>query len=376
MMDKTTFPVRARTVPRRPIAVISALLIALTMPALAHAGIVLSDLKGRTVTLEAPARRMVVDDGRLILALSFLTDDPVSLVAAWPHDVDRFGRELYASYRQKFPAIATLPRSASSAQDMIAEQIIAANPDLVVLSLYSHPAEQQLEQLKQAGIPVIFVDFVADPFANSDRSLDILGKAVGRQAEADRVIAFRKHHKALITARIAKSDRSGRPVVFMETHASMQEPCCNSPGTGNVGKFIEFAAARNIGDILASKPFGQISLEYVLASKPEVYIASGGEYMANRGGLLIGPNYDAKQTRDSMARLLARPGFRTIPAATKGAVHGLSQQIFNSPLDVLALELIARWTHPELFEDIDVEATRGTLNSLMAVPLTGTYWTD
>ena len=77
-----------------------------------------------------------------------------------------------------------------------------------------------------------------------------------------------------------------------------------------------------------------------------------------------------------MARLLARPGFAAIPAVATGAVHGLSQQIFNSPLDVLALELIAKWTQPKLFEDLDVEATRRTLNGFMAVPLTGVYWTD
>jgi iron complex transport system substrate-binding protein len=77
-----------------------------------------------------------------------------------------------------------------------------------------------------------------------------------------------------------------------------------------------------------------------------------------------------------MAKLLDRPGFAAIPAVTTGAVHGLSQQIFNSPLDLLALELIAKWTHPKLFQDIDVEATRRTLNGFMAVPLTGTYWTD
>ncbi|MVA22018.1 ABC transporter substrate-binding protein [Agrobacterium vitis] len=349
---------------------------ALMVPTLAHADIILNDLKGRTVTLAKPASRLLVDDGRLILALSFLSDNPVSLVAAWPHDIDRFGRELYASYRQRFPQIDTLPKSTSNAQDISAEQVIAAKPDLVVLSLYSHPAEQQLEQLKQAGIAVIFVDFVADPFANSDRSLEVLGKAIGREAQAGKVIAFGSQQKAGIAERIAKSEPSDKPAVFLETHASTQEACCNSPGSGNVGKFIDFVNARNIGDILVGKPFGQISLEYVIASQPDIYIASGGDYMANRGGLLIGPHYTAQDTHAAMARLLARPGFAGLPAVTKGAVHGLSQQIFNSPLDLLALELIAKWTHPKLFADMDIEATRQALNGFMAVPLDGTYWTD
>lgn len=341
----------------------------------AHAEIALTDLKGRSVTLEQPARHLLVDDGRLIIALSFLADDPVGLVAAWPHDVGRFGQELYADYQQRFPEIDTLPKTASNTQDLAVEQVIAAKPDLVVLSLYSHPAQEQLEQLKEAGIPVVFVDFTADPFANTDRSLEVLGKAIGGEERAARVVAFRQTQRRLLSERIAGSTSERKPAVFVETHASSTEPCCNSPGSGNIGKFIDFVGGRNIGAVLKDKPFGQVSLEYVISSKPDIYIASGGQYMEKRGGLLIGPRYTPAETQASIDRLLARPGFSALPAIAEGKVHGMSQQFFNSPLDLLALELIARWVHPELFSDIDVETVRQELNRFMAVPVTGAYWT-
>ncbi len=345
-----------------------------TVPSLARADIILHDLKGRTVTLAKPASHIVVDDGRMIVALSFLTEDPVRLIAAWPHDVDRLGQELYGSFRARFPSIDSLPRSTSNAQDMVVEQIFAARPDLVVLSLYSHPAEQQLDQLAQAGIPVVFVDFVSDPFDNTDRSLEILAQAIGRSGAAEKIVAFRDQQREMIRSRLAGTTE--RPAVFMETHASTQEACCNSPGTGSAGKFLDFVHARNIGDILKNKPFGQISLEYVVASRPDIYVATGGAYMAKRAGLLIGPAFGRDETRQSLDRLLARPGFRDLPAVKAGAVHGLSQQLFNSPLDILALDLLAKWTHPALFKDLDVEAAKQTLNGLMAVPLTGSYWTE
>ncbi len=341
----------------------------------AHAEVTLTDLKGRSVTLQKPASRLLVDDGRLIIALSFLSTDPVSLIAAWPHDLDRFGRELYATYLAKFPAIATLPKSTSNAQDMAVEQVIAARPDLVVLSLHSRPAEQQLAQLDEAGIPVIFVDFSADPFLNTDKSLDILGKAIGRDEQAEKVVAFRREQKHVLADRISKAGGLQKPIVFMETHASTDEACCNSPGSGNVGRFIDFVGGANIGAVLHGKPSGQISLEYAIAAKPDVYIASGGQYMETRGGLLVGPNYSASQTQASLDRLLARPGFSSLPAVDTGNVHGISQQLFNSPLDLLAMELIARWVHPDLFADIDIETARQRLNGFMAVPLTGAYWT-
>ncbi len=342
----------------------------------AEAEVVLQDLKGRAVTLAAPAKRLVVDDGRMIVALSFLSDDPVGLVAAWPHDVDRFGRELYAGYRARFPQIDSLPKSGSNAQGVNAEQILAVHPDAVLLSVYSRPAEQQLRQLDQAGVPVIFVDFVADPLANTDRSLEIVGKAIGREAQAERVVALRRKYRAAVAEKVANVADDARPVVFMETHASTREACCNSPGATGLGKFLQFVRARNIGDILGNKPFGQLNLEYVVSAKPDVYIASGGEYMKARAGLLIGPHFDAETTRRSMQALLARPGVSLLPAVKKGATHGISQQLFSSPLDILALELLAKWTHPDLFKDLDVDATRKELNDLMAVPLDGAYWTE
>ena len=266
----------------RPILAALAMLVFVLGAPRAEAEIVLHDLKGRTVTLAAPAKRLVVDDGRMIVALSFLSRDPVGLIAAWPHDVDRFGRELYASYRKRFPQIDSLPRTASNAQDMNVEEILAARPDAVLLSVYSHRADQQLRELEQAKIPVIFVDFVTDPLNNTDRSLEIVGKAIGREAQAERVVALRTQHRTAIANRIAGLKDAARPSVFMETHASTRETCCNSPGSEGIGKFLQFVGARNIGDILGNKPFGKLNMEYVVSAKPDVYIASGGIHEESR----------------------------------------------------------------------------------------------
>ncbi len=360
----------------RLFALVASALLLLTFASGASAAITVTDMKGRQVSLPKPAQRLVIDDGRMIIALGFLTDDPVSMIAAWPHDVDRFGRELYADYQKRFPQIDTLPKSTSNAQDMAVEQVLAGHPDAVVLSVFSHPADEQLKQLDKAGIPVIFVDFVTSPLKNTDISLQILGAITGREQQAQRVVELRQQHRALIAQRVQDVAVSDKPSVFLEPHASTQEACCNSPGGAGIGTFIDFAGARNIGDILKGKPSGQLSPEYILASKPDVYIATGGEYMKSRGGLLVGPRFDAQTTSLSLQQLLERPGFSALPAAQYHAVHGFSQQLFNSPLDILALELIARWSHPKLFADLDVEATRRSLNALSAVPLDGLYWTE
>jgi iron complex transport system substrate-binding protein len=275
----------------------------------------------------------------------------------------------------RFPVLDTLPAIASNAGELAVEQVISAAPDLLVLSVFSKVSVQQLQQLDAAGIPVIYVDFLIDPLTNTDRSLTLLGAAIGRSEAAATVIDFRRRHREAIEAKLAGLDPARKkPSVFLETHASAVEACCNSPGTGNLGLYIDLVGGHNIGDVLSGRPFGQINIEYILASAPDVYIASGGAYMQERSGLLVGPGYDEATTRASLDRLLARPGFSGLPAVQSGHVHGLAKALFDPVWDILSLELLAKWVNPDLFADLDVDRTREELNTLSSVHLAKGYW--
>lgn len=365
--------------PSLVLACLSVLIGFLAVTQAARAQIRLEDIGGHAVVLDKPARRIAVDDGRTIIAMSFLSDDPVDLIAAWPHDVDRFGRELYAAYSQKFPALDSLPRVASNAQDMDVEQILALRPDAFLVSTVTHASPAQLEQLRQGGITVIAIDFVTDPLSNTDLSLAIIGKATGHEAEAERIIALRDKVRAGIAAKLQAADATSggkgtpHPKILLEPHASTREPCCNSPGKAGLGKFLSAVGADNSGAVIGDRPFGKLALEQVIASAPTVYIATGGAYMKDRGGLLIGPAFSPEQTQKSLNTLTERTGFSVLDLKPE-AVHGISQQLFSSPLDILVLELLAKWARPDVFAAVDVETTRTALNRLMAVPLTGPYW--
>jgi iron complex transport system substrate-binding protein len=347
----------------------------------AQAAIVVTDIRGNTVSLSEPAHRIAVDDGRTIIAMSFLSDDPVARLAAWPHDVNRMGQEIYDAYRRKFPAIETLPRLASNAQEANIEQMLSVRPDVVFLSTSSHVSEMQVDQLKAGGIAVLFIDFQSDPLDNTDRSIEIMGKAMAREAAASRVVALRQEARRVIETRLTDATRSGgqsdqkTPVVFVEPHASTQDACCNSPGEGGVGTFLTLIGVDNVGRAIGNRPSGKLLMENLIAARPNVYIATGGAYMKGRGGLLIGPAFDDKDTQASLSALLARTGFSALQLKPD-QVHGLSQQLFNSPLDILTLQLFAKWAWPNVFADIDPEKTMQAMNRLSAVRLEGTFWTQ
>src|SRR5690606_36813455 len=92
-----------------------ALVVAAAAAGGASAQIQVTDLAGRSVSLERPASRMVIDDGRFLTALAMIHPDPSTFLAAWPHDTSRIGSQAWQGLRSRFPGLASLPTVPSSA---------------------------------------------------------------------------------------------------------------------------------------------------------------------------------------------------------------------------------------------------------------------
>ncbi|MBS7586152.1 ABC transporter substrate-binding protein [Ancylobacter defluvii] len=341
----------------------------------AAAAIALKDVTGREVTLAKPASRIVIGDGRFLLALALIHPDPVSLIAGWPRDINRIGRAAYAAWQKKFPTINDILQTSAANAAISVERIIAAQPDLAVFSLGAQPSDEERVRLEAAGVPVAVVDFFVKPLDNMEASLRLIGGAIGREAQAEAFIAFRRAHFDVVRTRVAQLPPEKKPRLFFEAHAAMTADCCNSPGRGNIGEVIEAVGATNIGATVISGAFGKLNLEYVIAQDPQVYVATGGSHMEGTAGLLIGPEYSVERARETLAGLIRRPGFEGMSAVRNHRVYGLAHQMLNSPLDVLTLEVLARWAHPELFADLDPDATLAEINTrFLAVPVTGPNW--
>lgn len=333
-----------------------------------------TDVRGRTVDVPVPATRLLIDDARHLIALSLILPDPSAVLAAWPHDTHRIGAATWEQYRETFPRLESLPRVASSAATFSLEQALAVRPDVAVFSLNQGPSDAQIDQLSRAGIPVVFVDFFFQPFEHVEPSLRLLGALTGREDRAEAFIALRRRRIDLIASRL-RGTASPAPTVFLEAHAGMSDECCNSPGRGNVGDYIAFVGGHNIGADVLPGASGRLNVEYIVSRNPDVYIATGGPHLEAAGGLVVGPGYSPDEGRAALARMADRPGIALLPAVKTGRVHALSHQLLNSPLDILAVEALARWIRPGLFGDLDPTATLAEINSgFLTVPLEGTFW--
>ena len=341
----------------------------------AQGTIAITDIRGRAVTVPRNSNRLLIDDGRYLLALSLIHPDPVSVVAAWPHDINRISQQTYDRYVAKFPRLATIPRVASSAGTFSLEQAIAANPSVAIFTLGQGPTDAQLRQFAAAGIPVVFIDFFSQPFEHLERSLTILGQITGRETQARDFIAWRGARMQHIAARVKTAGPP--PKVFLEAHAGISADCCNSPGKGNIGDYITFVGGHNIGADVLPGASGRVSVEYVISQNPAVYILTGGPHLEKQGGYVVGPTFTVERSQQSLRRMTGRPGLSLLTAVTSGRVHGLSHQLLNSPLDILAVEALASWIHPGLFADLDPARTITELNQkFLAVPIEGPLWTN
>ena len=337
----------------------------------------LKDLRDRRVRALPPGGKLSIDDGRYLIALSLIHPDPVSLLAAWGGDVNRISPEMHAAFVARFPALAQLPKIAQSGHAFNAEAVLAARPATAVVSLDSGPSDEQAAQLEAADVSVAFIDFFSHPFENASRSLALLGGLIGRSEQAQAFVAFKQARLDRISSRVAGVPQDRRPTVFLEPHAMITPDCCASPGKGNIGDYIAFVGGRNIGADVLNQPTGKLNLEYVIQRDPDVYIATGGPHLARAGGFVVGAGFSAEQSQAGLRRVAARPGIATLKAVRQGRAHGLSHQLINSPIDVVAVEVLAKWIHPELFEDLDPRATLDEINSrFLAVPYQGAYWAD
>lgn len=339
--------------------------------------IVVTDIAGRSVTIERPAKRIILGEGRQLLALALLHPDPVSMLAGWPGDLKRQDEATYELYRKRFPGLDAVPLIGRGSVDTFSiEQALAAAPDVAILSGGYGPSVQSTEivsRLEAAGVAVVFIDFIAKPLENTLPSIRILGRILGREPEADAYAAFYKSRMDRIAGRLAES-RPNLPSVLMHAHAGLGD-CCNSPARATIGAFIDAAGGVNIAADVLKQPFGQLNPEYVIERDPDIYVGTGGVHLIGKGGLVMGPAIAEGTAREALAAVVRHPVLAGLRAVSEERVYGIWHIFNNLPMNFLAVEALARWFHPALFADVDPDESLRTLNErFLPVPLEGIYW--
>lgn len=337
-----------------------ATLLALSSSALATTyPVTLTDSDGKQVTLKQEPKRVVLQDGRDILTLALLDrDDPFHRLVAWNNLLKKSDAPTWELMAGKWPdAKKIIDMGFSDKGEVNLESVVAEHPDLMIAQLRSKPSLTQggvLDKMKQLGIPVLFIDTFEKPVLDTPESISSLGVALNRETEAKEYTDFyQQHYQAILDKTRAVKPQ---PQVFIEAKAGLGglESCCFTHAHVGWGAMVEAVGAKNIGSGLLPGATGDISLEKVIAMKPDVYIVSGSQWASkNNAAVPFGYNVTQMQVDQAFDRMKQRPGFAQVSAISNNRFYGLYHNFYNHPYNIVGLEYLAKFIYPQQFTELD-----------------------
>ncbi len=264
-------------------------------PVLAEsAGVAVTDMMGREITLAAPAARVVA-----------LTAADCEILCALGCEDALVGRGEYCDY----PASVLEKPSVQSGYETNIEQIIALEPQVVLMATMAQTVEQ-VEALENAGIRVVVSD--AQDIAGVYTSIRLIGALMGKEAEAEKLAGGMQSAFAAIAENAEKNGNTGKTVYFEVS------PLQWGLWTAGKGTFMdELAALCGLTNAFADvEGWAAISEEQVLERDPD-YIVTITMYYGE------GPT--------PVEEIASRPGWDDLKAVRNGDILNADSNEISRP---------------------------------------------
>ena len=244
---------------------------------------------------------------------------------------------LFAWYAAMDPRIRAKQLPVPGNWDFVSiESVVALQPDLVIL--WSQQVES-IAALEERGIPVfgVFINCREDVY----REMLLLGQLTGRENRAAELVAGTRSALGAVEQRLSILPAVGRPgVYFMWAQGNLETSGRNS----TVNELIQLSGGRNVCEDIPNEHL-IVNMERVMAWNPAVIVMWYNE-------------------RKDPAGILSDPGWQGIEAVKLKRVHEFPE-VFLCDLWTLkfqyAAKMVARWTHPGLFPDLDLTNERGKM---------------
>ncbi|MDK2990509.1 MAG: hypothetical protein PWR16_2038 [Methanoculleus sp.] len=229
------------------------------------------------------------------------------------------------------------------------EKVIAADPDLIFAATGN--TEDVVNRLRSLGMTVITLN----PLTVDDvlRDITLVGKATGQEEEAAALV------QNLATRIQAVTDKTGalkeEPSV---AHVVWYDPIWVSGRGTFQEEVISMAGGTNAFDSI--KGWGIVGLEEFITTNPDYIFVSSGDGMSAGGRDIV---YDY---------IMNEPRLQRLDAVRNGHVYVIDADAISrgSPRIVDALEEVADYLHPDLFDAIPQKETPVTQSpGFGAIPL-------
>ncbi len=259
----------------------------------------------------------------------------------------------YADYVKGTPAVGT-----TTEWDM--EKIFEIKPD-VVLAYAVYDYSSQRTALNDAGITLVQMNFhVPETYCSEVKKL---GWLLNKKERAEELIDFEEEHLNFINDRVKGLNKEQKPRVYAESYKDLQygptsSICCAVEPCGGINIVADLNSTSSIDPekVISENP------QVILKMTSNLFIPQCGFYAINS------TQVDAK-----VKEIESRTGWDHIDAVMNGRVYiitsdaaSIHPSIFNS--------YVAKWMHPDLFEDMDpVAVHKEWLQKFLGIEFKGVY---
>lgn len=298
--------------------------------------ITVTDLAGRKVVLDAPAKRVVAIGAGSLRLYCYINGMKNVVGVENIEKTSPVGRP----YLLANPGLKNLPTigagGPNSAPDP--EKLIAVKPDVILASYLVDKASADALQVK-TGIPVVVLSYgqVATFDKNVYRSLQLIGSLIGKEKRAEEVVNFLEQCRKDLAERVKNIPDARKPGVYIGALGMAGAHGIES----TQGKYAPFEAvqARNVVDETGKTGSLFIDKEKLIKWNPDIV------FIDESGLGLVRQDYQKN------------PGFyRSISAFQKGEVYAqLPYNWYTTNVDTAVADAYyaGKVIYPECFKDVD-----------------------
>jgi len=290
------------------------------------------DSTGRSVSVDTPVSK-VVSLGTGVAEYVYALDEGKSLV----------GRDSYSYFP---PAMQKVPIAGKSSYSPDLELIIKLDPDLVIAD--NMLSKDDLKELEDAKISVM-IESLSDPETNID-TMKKIAKLMGKEERSQKLIEFIEKYQNLVLGRTSDLPKESKPRIFFEWAGKPYYTVSNGTSSDTL---IGYAGGINIAKDIGNKTskYPTVSAEWVIENDPEVIVQTRSSDKA----------FTESELEEYQKSIVSRPELQDVSAIKSGRVYVISGEIRYGVRSIISELYLAKWLHPDLFEDIDPAAVHKEL---------------
>ncbi len=225
------------------------------------------------------------------------------------------------------------------------ETLLKLDPEIILLyaTFYATQCEAIQDKLNDLDpdLKVIRIDlFKPESYADETNTL---GYLLGRTEESIEFIQFYESWMGSISEKLDDIPQDEWPLVYFENRKPYY---CAGNGTGHQQK-VELAGGKNI--FSDREGYFDVDPEAVVERNPEVIIRTE----ANVNGY---STHDENELRNVKEDIVSRPELSDVIAVKNDDVYVINNQIEGGVKHFIGIGYMAKWLHPEIFENLDPQA--------------------